>query len=371
MKPAQGLAAALLAVAGAAHGHRPSDAFLTLAVHGSEVRGQWEIALRDVAMLVDADADRDGALTWGELRRSDPALQRVLMQSLDVAGDGEPCTVHPGGLQLNDRLDGTYAWVPLEVRCARAPAVLHLRYRLLFGLDPTHRGIVALTAPGASESTVFAPDRDAVTLRLDGGSALRLFLDYLREGVHHIWIGLDHVLFLVTLLLPCVLVRESHAWRGAPRLRPVLWDVARVVTAFTLAHSLTLGLAALGVLRLPAAPVESLIALSVAAAALNNVWPVVTRARSSMAFAFGLAHGFGFASVLGELGLPAGASVLSLAGFNAGVELGQLAIVAVALPPVFAARDTSAYRCALIGGSFAVAALALVWFGQRSGMLPI
>lgn len=360
----------LLLFAGAVQAHRPSDAFVTLEVEDTAIRGQWEIALRDVAALAPVDADGDRALTWGELRLSRPALEEILLASLKLESDGAPCALRINDLLVNQRLDGPYAWFALQGLCATAPTALTVRYRLLFELDPTHRGILALTAPGASHSAVLAPDREAVTLPLSEPSTLRQFADYLREGVHHIWIGLDHILFLVALLLPCVLVREQSRWRGAESLAPVLWEVVRVVTAFTVAHSVTLTLSALDVLRLAPALTESVIALSVVLAALNNLRPLVTRGRWGVAFGFGLMHGFGFASVLGELGLPPGARVVSLLGFNLGVELGQLAIVAVAVPAAFTLRETAFYRHGVFtGGSLAVATIAGFWFIQRSGVL--
>jgi hypothetical protein len=185
--------------------------------------------------------------------------------------------------------------------------------------------------------------------------------------VWHIWIGFDHVLFLLALLLPAVLMHESGRWQAVAHFRPVFWDVVRTVTSFTVAHSITLSLAALGVVSLPSRLVEATIALSVLLAALNNVRPVIEQWRWVMAFAFGLIHGFGFASVLGDLGLPREGLLLALVGFNLGVEAGQLAIVAVFLPLAFMLRGTATYRRGLMsGGSLVVALLALAWLVERA-----
>ena len=143
-------------------------------------------------------------------------------------------------------------------------------------------------------------------------------------------------------------------------------DVLRIVTAFTVAHSITLSLAVLGLVTLPSRLVESAIAASVVAAALNNIWPLVRGRRWMVAFLFGLVHGFGFASVLADLGLPQGALAVALLGFNVGVELGQLAIVAVFLPLAYALRRSWFYRRAvLVGGSLLIALLAAVWLVER------
>jgi hypothetical protein len=145
--------------------------------------------------------------------------------------------------------------------------------------------------------------------------------------------------------------------------REVLW----VVTSFTVAHSITLSLAALGLVSLPSRLVESAIALSVVLAAANNLWPVVEHRRWLVAFGFGLIHGFGFASVLAELGLPTDALVLSLLGFNLGVELGQMAIVAVFLPFAYALRNTAFYlRGVFTVGSWLTLLVAFVWLVERA-----
>lgn len=362
--------ALLMAVATFAQAHRPSDAFLTLDVHGREIGGRWEIALRDLDVVAGLDSDRDNQLTWGELRSARARLETLLLSELNVTGDGAPCPLHVTDLQLNDRVDGRFAWFALAGECGQSPTTLGIDYRFLFDLDPTHRGILALTAGGASHSAVIGPDEPVRSFELAAPSIWKAFRDYLKSGIWHIWIGYDHILFLLALLLPAVLSVSNGKWTPQPRLRPALWNVVRVVTAFTLAHSVTLTLAALGVLRLPGALVESAIALSVVLAALNNIKPVVERARWAMAFGFGLIHGFGFASVLGELGLPQNAKLLALVAFNLGVEIGQLGIVAVAVPLAFCLRNTAFYRTGVrVVGSAIVAVLALWWFLQRSGVL--
>jgi hypothetical protein len=185
--------------------------------------------------------------------------------------------------------------------------------------------------------------------------------------MHHIWIGYDHMLFLISLLLPAVLARREHAWQPVASLRSALLGVLAVVTAFTVSHSITLTLAALDMIGLPSRLVESGIALSVLLASLNNIWPIVTRRGWVLAFCFGLVHGFGFASVLGDLGLPRDALALALAGFNIGVEIGQLAVVLAVVPLIYILRNARFYRSGiLVGGSSAIALIAGVWFVGRA-----
>jgi len=199
-------------------------------------------------------------------------------------------------------------------------------------------------------------------------SATAAFIEYLQAGLWHIWSGIDHLLFLLSLLLPAVLVRHGRRWEAVPLARPALLNIIQVVTAFTLAHSITLSLAAFDLVRLPGRLTESVIAASIVIAALNNVFPRVTEGRWRIAFGFGLLHGFGFASVLSEMGLPQGARLVSLIAFNLGVEAGQLAVVLAVMPLAFTLRSSAFYRRALLPwGSSAIAALALVWMVQRLG----
>src|SRR5262249_20126574 len=158
------------------------------------------------------------------------------------------------------------------------------------------------------------------------------------------WTGFDHILFLLSLLLPSVLVRQRSAWQPVSGLRPAFAEVFKVVTAFTLAHSITLSLATFGVLTPPSRWVESAIAASVLVAALGNLFAFPSRQRWAIAFAFGLIHGFGFAAVLSDLGLPHQVLLLGLLGFNLGVEAGQMLIVAAFLPIAFSLRGTWVYR---------------------------
>jgi hypothetical protein len=203
------------------------------------------------------------------------------------------------------------------------------------------------------------------------------------EGVWHIWVGLDHILFLLCLLLPvarqrgegmhepglpAVRRRGQGAQESSPRDAPVWIEVVQVVTAFTVAHSITLSLAALGILDVPARLVESAIAASVVFAALNNIRPLVTRRLWLIALGFGLVHGLGFASVLAGLALPRHALLLALLGFNLGVEIGQLVLVGLFFGMVWALRRlhvTWPQWAAPVPASV-IAIIAGVWFVERA-----
>lgn len=364
------LAALLLHVA--AWAHKPSDSYLTLrgAASGQDVAIRWDIALRDLDYVLQLDRDGNGELTWGEVRQRSGDIARYATDRLQLSSGDAACPLEAGApLMLDRHSDGAYAVLNFTGRCAGAGTELKLRYSLLFDVDPSHRGLVQWVAPGgdAAQALVFAAGSAEQSLALQAPGAWPTLRQYVVEGVWHIWIGFDHILFLLALLLPSVLVRRAGAWQPVGGLRGAVVEVLKVVTAFTVAHSITLSLAALGIVTLPSRLVESVIAASVVLAALNNLRGTVESKRWLLAFVFGLIHGFGFASVLADLGLPQGALVLALVGFNVGVELGQLAIVAAFLPLAYGLRKTRFYRLGILtGGSILVALLATWWFIERA-----
>lgn len=355
----------------AALAHKASDSYLVLDVQGAEVSGQWDIALRDIDFALGLDANGDDDITWGELRARHAGIAAWALGRLALRR-GSDCTLQVSGLQVDEHTDGAYAVLHLRGKCPSADGELSLRYGLLFELDALHRGLLRLSLDGVTQTAVMSPDNALQHFSAGQVSRLSQLIQYLVEGIWHIWIGFDHILFLLSLLLPVVLVREAGRWRGVSRFGDALHEVLWVVTSFTTAHSITLSLAALGLVELPSRLVEAAIALSVVLAAANNLWPVVERSRWLVAFGFGLIHGFGFASVLADLGLPQESLVLSLLGFNLGVEVGQLAIVSVFLPLAFLLRGTTFYRRGVfVGGSVATVGVALLWFVERAWNLKL
>ena len=361
------LAAALAMASLAAQAHKPSDSYLSLRVEGAAIEGQWDIALRDLDLAVGLDEDGDGTLTWGEVRAMHAAIADYALRHLSLKSEGEACPLTVANHLIDEHSDGAYAVMRIGGRCARPIETLEVTYSLLFELDAQHRGLLKLDAAGATRSAVFPAEGRTKTFRLVGVSRAAELGSFIADGIKHIAIGFDHILFLVALLLPAVLVRKDRRWEPTGDLRSTLWNVVRIVTAFTLAHSITLSLAALQVVQVPSRLVESLIAVSVLATALDNIFPFLPRRRWLVAFVFGLLHGFGFASVLLDLELPRSTLVLSLFGFNIGVELGQLALVALIVPLAHLARERRGYaRFAVAGGSGVIAFVALGWFIERA-----
>ena len=306
---------------------------------------------------------------------------------------------------IDDHTDGAYDVIEFRATCDKdIPAKLAVVYRLFDDVDPYHRGIVTIRANGITAGAVLGPEDPVTTLDLRKPNRWQEFRSFVTDGVWHIWTGIDHLLFLMSLLLPAVMMRRrtddpsagADGWSGgggallagasgaggtlvAGRTMaryewvPVAtwWrafvDVIKVISGFTLSHSVTLTLATLGIIDLPSRLVESGIAISVIVAAANNLYPFVTRRVWLIAFAFGFVHGLGFASALYGLQLPPLSMAASLGGFNVGVELGQEAIVLLIMPVAFLLRRTSFYRDGVLRwGSVIIIALATGWLIQRA-----
>jgi hypothetical protein len=359
-----------------AFAHKPSDSYLTLEVTGAHVEGRWDIALRDLSNVIDLDGDGNGEVTWGELREREVETAALALSHLALAADGTACPLSSRasrGLRVASHSDGTYAVLQFDATCPAQPRALRVTYSLFFDIDPQHRGIVRIDDGAATRTAIFSPREEQQTFDRTKPRRLHQFGAAVRLGIEHIFGGIDHLCFLLALLLPAVLVRYGRSgWTPVARLRPALVDVLKIVTAFTLAHSITLTLSALEALRLPSRLVESGIAATVVVAAINNVYPLLAEDRWAAAFALGLLHGFGFSASLMDLGLPRQNLALTLLGFNVGVEIGQMCMVAAFVPLAYLARRTWFYRrVGLVGGSLAIAGVGGLWFAERAFAMKI
>ncbi|MBA2237687.1 MAG: HupE/UreJ family protein [Lysobacter sp.] len=352
----------LLSLGVQAHTLSVSHLDVTVPNEGSALDIGLDIAVRDISLALPLDANGDELVTWGELLAIRPQLEDMVRGGLSIASSAGGCVLEPRLLATRNYDEGTYAHLSMIARCPSRNA-LQVRYRLLFDVDPQHRVVTTVRRNGAVATSIGRKGHSDIALSPGTASPVRGFL---REGIHHILIGYDHLAFLISLLLTATLLRDRSGWRPQPGLRPVVLGVLGLVTAFTAAHSVTLSLAALGWVTPSSRAVEIAIAASVVLAALNNLRPVVTRRLWVVALVFGLIHGFGFAGALGELGLPDEDRLLSLVAFNLGVEVGQLAVVAIVLPLLFLVRRQPWYaRWAMPAVSLAIAALGLWWLVAR------
>ncbi|MDP3521099.1 MAG: HupE/UreJ family protein [Hydrogenophaga sp.] len=370
----RGLLVLLVCVGGSgAWAHSSSNSYLLLSERDGATVLRADVHLRDIDVVFDLDADRDGQVVWAEVDGRSAELLTWLAQGLRVGSEATACALAPIDTQASERADGIYLSTEWRVNCP--PGVpesgqsLALSYTLLFDRDNLHRALLRIDLPQVQSSAILSPERPQVALPTVNPSAAEVLGRYIVEGVWHIWIGIDHILFLLSLLVLAPLVparRWVTHWQAEAKLRPAFMDVLAVVTAFTVAHSITLSLSVLQWVEPPASFIEPVIAVSVVLAALNNLLGWFSVRRWRLAFVFGLIHGFGFANVLLDLGLPATQLAIALGGFNLGVELGQLAIVAVFFPLAWWLRHTAFYRClVVVGGSLTIVVVGSVWTVQR------
>ncbi|MEZ2294776.1 HupE/UreJ family protein [Variovorax sp. RCC_210] len=387
--------AALLFGAAPAHAHKASDAYLQLHRSGGTVNTidtvdvRWDIALRDLDALLELDANADRKLSWGEVRTRLPDIRAYVLPRLRLQQGQCPLALaeaQPAAIE--DRIDGAYLVLQLQGRCTDAAAAattaaatattaggtLSIDYRLFHEVDPTHRGLLRMEADGAAPPTVRSLDPSAgpVEVPWPGASANvstnagASDTSFFRDGIHHILIGYDHILFLVCLLLPAVLRRRPEGWEPVIGWREAVWPMLGIVTMFTIAHSITLALAGLKVVTISPRIIEPGIAITIMLAAIDNIYPVLRGRRKLFSFLFGLIHGFGFAGALAELDLPLRDFVVALLQFNLGVEAGQLMVVAVVLVALLALRHWRRYPPLVLRGGSALAVLvAAIWLGER------
>lgn len=350
--------------------HQPGSSFLIVRAEGEQLHLRWDVALADADLAVGLDRDRDGVVAPAEAGAGEAALFAYAGEHLAASGPGGPCSLSPQRpLQVAEHRDGRHLVLRFTGRCPQPVRELQLTATLMHGdRDPAHRVRARVQIGDHRWGRVFSAGRAA--LRLDGPG--RGFADYFREGIAHVLGGADHLLFLAGLFLPAVLRRADGRWQPQPAWRPVVRRALALVSAFTVAHALTLCLAALGVLSLPTRWVESAVAASVLFTGLNNLWPMVPGGGVWLAAGFGLIHGSAIAGALLELGLPAGGRVQALLGFNLGVELAQLALVALLLPLAWPLRASRFYRWGLFWPGSALVALAgAVWLTDRALALDL
>ena len=357
-----------LCLSAPAWAHKGSDAYLDVRQQGSALTLQLSVALKDLDLLIPVDANADGLVTWAEVQTATPAALALLQShtGLDSATPG--CTLHWTYDGLEARSDGAYLRATSPAACPPGTA-LGLRYTLFKNEDSNHRLIVTghlddrdLLATAAPQQAVPLALRQEVAAPPRGIAGT--VWDYLQLGMHHLLQGYDHMAFLLALVLPLQLRLGRAA--GMVEGRSPWWSLLRTITAFTVGHSITLALATFGWTEASPRWVEPAIAASIAFTALLNIYPVRVLRPERLALVFGLVHGYGFAGLLIEAAAPAGLLPWALAGFNLGVEAGQLsAVTAWVLLSQVVVRQPWYGRAVVRGGSWLLVALAGYWFWLR------
>jgi hypothetical protein len=357
---------ALFTAAPQAHAHLASDSYLRIEIgRTGTVTGQWDIALRDLDVVVRLDVDQDGDITWGELRAKTREVEAYASGHLTVVDGVGSCRLILTRIMVDYHAGSAYAVLPFSVVCPSGGR-LRLRYNLLFDIDPSHRGLLTIAAGEQVRSEVLTPEHAEIPIDAGPISLTDQVSQFLRFGFDHILFGYDHLLFIAVLLVTAALRRPSDAWVPIDELGRVLVETIKTLSAFTLAHAIVLAPAVLGLVNAPARFVEPAVALTIMLAALDNIRPILPRLRWQVAFLFGLIHGLSFASALGPMRLPLLGMTLALASFNIGVEAGQIALALLLVPIVFILRHEAAYRRIVTpAASLSAALLAGMWLLNR------
>ena len=338
--------------------HDPGLSTATIQLKPAKLEVVIVFSIADAAQIVALDKDHDGQISKDELSTGAAQLQTKAHEALEITFDGQRVKAIETRCEFDEMQNATiYLSFP-----AKPYSKLVIRSKWMAILPPGHRQFLTLkNADGSGlAERLLAANMDTVTVEPesgDSGTAARTngnsFAEFLLMGVKHIWTGYDHLLFLFALLI----VTRNFA------------SAVKIITCFTIAHSITLAVATLSQVHISSRVVEPLIAASIVYVGVENLLRGDDpKGRWLLTFAFGLIHGFGFASVLRELGVGANGSGIAvpLVSFNLGVEIGQIVIAGLVLPVIWKLRTNPVFiRRFIPVGSVAVAVLGSYWFVQR------
>lgn len=371
--------------------HIPNQSYIYLRVYEKEgIDGRFEINTIEINKLFGTNFKK--GVSIAELEPYIGQLKPYLLDNTAFSSKyGDHNIVLTDKVELFPGVLGDFVQIYFKLdNTIKLPEDIDVKYSAIFEKDDTHRGfliieynwLAGVINNEANISLDFAPGDTTDTLSLTDVSVWNGFVAMIKQGVWHIWIGLDHILFLVALILPSVVRRFTNpdqldnsktfksklgifSWAPVQKFKPAFWYILKVVTFFTIAHTITLSLASLELVKLPSRWVESIIAISIGLAAYHNIRPIFKGKDWIIAFVFGLFHGFGFASVLGDLGLTSEFLTYSLLGFNIGVEIGQVVIIALIFPILFLLRKSALYPKILVYGSILLILISLNWSIER------
>lgn len=351
-----------LSFAGVAHAHQTSLSYVSVTQEGDVVSATLKMSFLDLEVAAGVDQDFDGKITWGEAKSS---LERIsaYAQSKTALTAGGPCRLQQRAAAPETLNGEGYLAIQFDVRCPDHAAAVRVASSMFLEVDPTSRVLVSSRTGGAAETYVLGLEDLKGPLPPESADqssgAKPSLLSYFEEGVSHLFGGPDHLLFLLVLIIPAI-----YAGRG---IKAVAFAALLPISGFTLGHAITLTAAASGLIRPPAQIVEILIAVTILLTAIDNVKRFIPGPRSVVAFAFGLIHGFGFASALGALSVTGWQMAIALLGFNLGIETGQ-AILALAVAPLLMLVRDPAKRLHImpLGVSLLAGGMAIFWIIERA-----
>ncbi len=356
---------ALLLVALPSYAHTTSTSYLNFNLTGQFITGTWQVSLNDIHLVLGLDTNNDSKLIWSELKTQQQKIITELNRSIKLTSVNTNCTILSNKLMIDRRALAVFLSIPFKTDCL-STVNFNIHYNFLFEQDAFHKNIISIDNNHNTSIAILSYSNRSYHYDTSNSNRLSHFFDFIIQGIIHVLIGLDHVLFVICLLLSATLL-VNYQNSPRPKVKSLLSNTFKLVTAFTIAHSITLILAATKTVSLSPDIIEPIIAFSVVVLAILNLvsrkqyrhWPIV--------FIFGLIHGFGFAFVLDDITLPTGSLLSALFGFNVGVELGQLIIVVSILPILYLMYSKKYYQQLIIPvSSVVIAAIGLFWFVQRT-----
>jgi len=365
-----------------AHSHAKQENYIWLNVDAAGINGRFELNINDIESKLNIDIDAAGADRDTGVKATAPEIQAFLKKNFEIR-------------DANGVIDYTFTgtsvfkegpeFIQYSYKTDKVPQDNLLTIRNTIWLtepyiskDRGHRSLVVVEHNevvnqefgNGNVALVFSSRRTEQNIDLSNPGSALVWQDFLWQGMVHIGIGLDHILFIIVLLLSVVLVNNKGQWEPVSTVKEALFKTLKIVTIFTIAHSITLSLSALELINLPTSFIEIVIAASIAAVAVNNIFPKFSAHSWILIFVFGLFHGLGFASVMGDLQFRHGLIERILVMFNVGVEVGQLIIVALVFPILFWLRNKSYYKKLVVNSLSIVAiVISLYWVAERSGIV--
>ena len=317
--------------------------------------------------MFSLDDNQNKVISWNELKAHKKEILPYIFRHFQVYSDTQQCrfkikkyTTHKRGSHQS------YIKLDLHLLCPKPKKYLEIHYDLFFNVDKNQKAFVRINDKNQTKPIILSQQTTNYKIDINEDSSLGAFGNFLIEGIWHIWIGFDHILFLLMLLLPSIYYYQNRQLMTYKSFKDVFKEVLKIVTAFSVAHSITLILSVTEIINIESRYVEITIALSVLFTAINNIFGFIKSKIWLLAFSFGLIHGLGFANVLKELMLENVTFLGMLFGFNSGVEIGQLIIVLAILPYIFLARNSVYYKYIVVYGvSIFAAIIATIWAYER------
>lgn len=362
--------------------HQQPTTIVLLDVNPDKVSMQLEIPLTELELAFGNDVTKN---TDTLIERLKPQLSDYLKAHIQPVTGNQKWSVEIADMKETEAIqtqDVPFQELKVFINLVPPSGIdtrnFTLNYDVIMHQVVTHKALVSIrndwengvNAESPVEAGVLSVDNQTgkalpIEINLEKGSLVSGFKSMIALGMRHIKEGTDHLLFLLVLLLPATLLFNGKRWSEFGGVKYSVARLLKIVTAFTVGHSVTLLIGALNLFQMPQQPVEVLIAVSILVSAVHAVRPLFPGKEMYVAAGFGLIHGLAFATVLADLNLDAKRMALSILGFNIGIELMQLFVIALIVPWFILIAQTKVYKPVRIAGAFLSSVAAIAWIAER------